>query len=60
MPQVPNHDPTPEEIKAACAEIQNTWTPAEARRRKGIFLKDERDRANSMRTVRSEFPEPEE
>ena len=60
MPQVPNYEPTPEEIAAACAEVQKTWTPAETRRRKGIFLKDERDRANSMRTVRSEFPEPEE
>ncbi len=36
--QVPRHgrqhaDPTPEEIEAACLEIQREWTPAERRRR---------------------------
>jgi hypothetical protein len=29
----PTPDPTPEEIKERCAEIQATWTPAERMRR---------------------------
>jgi len=31
--QVPAYEPTPEQILAACLEIQGEWTPAERRRR---------------------------
>ena len=31
--QVPAYEPTPEQIRDACSEIQKDWTPAERRRR---------------------------
>jgi hypothetical protein len=31
--QVPAYEPTPEQIREACMEIQAEWTPAERRRR---------------------------
>ncbi len=31
--QVPAYEPTPEQIRQACLEIQSEWTPAERRRR---------------------------
>lgn len=37
FPQQQRHpDPTPEEIRAACAEIRAGWTEEEKRRRRGL------------------------
>lgn len=32
----PDYEPTPEQIKSACAEIQTEWTPAERNRRANV------------------------
>jgi hypothetical protein len=32
---VPNHTPTPEEIEAECAKLQDGWTDVERRRAEG-------------------------
>lgn len=34
--QTPNHEPTPEEIREACREIQSEWTKAERLRRLAV------------------------
>lgn len=35
--QIPEHDPTPEEIAAECAKIREEWSEAETWRRAGYL-----------------------
>lgn len=42
-PKQKNPDPTPDEIAAACAEFQKTWTPEEEKRRRVGGSRDDRN-----------------
>jgi hypothetical protein len=48
----PVYEPTPEQIQAACREIQREWTPAERRRRNVV--------GSTHGSIANLFNEPEE
>ncbi len=47
--------PTPEEIKAACAQIQATWSPRERRIRAGLAFRQERNTDGTRNVVNAKI-----